>query len=897
MREQILPMVFEKSTDALLLMRNDGIAIDCNPATVRLLGCTSKSEIIGHHASKFWPEYQPDGRRSADRAAIILQQVESEGTLHFEWVHRRQDGELFPVEVVLTAIRIEDHQIIHVNWRDISRRRDAEEALAYRRALEKLITTISSAFINLPTENIPAGLQRALSDLGTFVKADRSYIFVYQDGHMHNPYEWCAEGITPQMNRMQSIPIEAMAWSNTRILRGEILNTPRVLDLPPQAQAEKDEFAKQGIQSVLVVPMERRGEVVGFIGFDAVRQPRKWPDEVVGLLRIAAGIIANVLDRRDAELALREANTRLENRVRERTQQLEQRRKVAESLRETLTIINSNQALSDILDHLVQQATELLQADAGTLYSLNTQIQTGRIEASVHVFEEDIRHLEFDLASTSGMEMLDIIEQRKPVIASWENDTIEQIRSDTNVSDDVRTRRLIVFERFNGSVAVPIFVRDEPFGALLLYYTDVQKLTEQDFEPAAILADQAALAIENTRLHQSAREKHAEAEQRRRVAEGLRDGLAVLNSERSLQDILDFIVQQAVDLLNTSGGALYLLDESRDMLHVGASYGLDSAYTSLEIPVGGAITGRAVAHNEPVSIPNIDDATALLERYLAEPNMPTGWGTALKRLKQDYNALISVPARAREHTLGTITLYYTNSQHFSDDVIALAVAFAGQAALVIENARLRDRVREAAVVEERNRLARDLHDAVTQTLFSASMIADTLPDLWNIDRADAQQQLNRLGQLTRGALAEMRSLLIELRPTRLVETDMMTLMRQLVDAAQGRSKVKIDLSMQGGCNLPDDVKITVYRVAQEALNNIMKHSGAENAFISLRCDERTVTLQVLDDGHGFNPGTIKIGHFGVGIMQERAEAIGATFFLDTHPGEGTDIQMMWRRHE
>jgi signal transduction histidine kinase len=251
--------------------------------------------------------------------------------------------------------------------------------------------------------------------------------------------------------------------------------------------------------------------------------------------------------------------------------------------------------------------------------------------------------------------------------------------------------------------------------------------------------------------------------------------------------------------------------------------------------------------------------------------------------------------RTHSQTYGAITLYYPAQQQFTDEVIELAAAFGGQAALVIENARLRERVRETAAVEERNRLARDLHDAVTQTLFSASVIADTLPELWEIDRADAHKQLTRLGQLTRGALAEMRTLLIELRPARLTEADMHTLLQQLVDAADGRSKVDMTLNVQGTCDPPPDVKIVFYRIAQEALNNIVKHAGAGHAFVSLRCDAQRVTLQVLDDGRGFDVHAIEGGHFGVQIMGERAASVGANFVIDTHPGEGTEIQVTWRQ--
>lgn len=892
-REELLSLAFDQSPDGLLLMHPDGQLIDFNPAAMRLLGFTDRDAMFRLRPTDVAPEFQPDGTRSSIRVAEVVQEAQRNGSACLEWTHLRADGQPLHVEVLLTHIECDGQDFIHINWRDINVRREMEDALAYRQSLEALLIRFSSYFINLPTEDIDTGIDQALAELGEFVEADRSYVFAYDGDFMHNRYEWCAEGIAPQIERMQHIPVDVMSWSNTRIRRGEILNTPVVADLPPEAQAEKDEFIIQHIQSVLVVPMERRGHVVGFMGFDAVRQQRLWPDAVVDLLRIAAGIIANVLDRRDAELALRETNATLEIRVRERTHELLQRQKIAESLRETLVVVNSNQSLEDTLDHLVKQAATITKATAATLYSVNHEKETGRIEATYDLFDDDARSLEFDLNSTSGQELLGIIQSRKPLAFTYDKRRIEMIRNDPNVSEFVRERRLHVYERYMGSVSVPLFVRDEPFGALLLYYDSIETLNEQPLEPVMTLAEQAALAIENARLHEAAQEKRTEAEQRRRVAEGLRDGLAILNSDRPLGETLDFVILQAVQLLETGGGALYLLDPKEQMLYVGASYGLDDSYTSLPLPVGGAITGRAVARGEPVSVPDMAAASELLAAYLHEPNISKEWMRALRQLRERYNAVLSVPVTTRGQVYGAITLYYPEHQQFSDDVIGLAVAFAGQAALVIENARLRERVRETAVVEERNRLARDLHDAVTQTLFSASMIADSLPDLWRIDREDAETQLGRLSQLTRGALAEMRSLLIELRPGRLVETDMKTLLQQLIDAARGRSKLNIRLNLQGNCELPADTKIVFYRVAQEALNNIIKHAGAQHVFMSMRCDGAQVSLQILDDGRGFDLQTIPTGHFGVQIMAERAAGIGAELVIDTHPGEGTDIQLIW----
>ncbi len=144
----------------------------------------------------------------------------------------------------------------------------------------------------------------------------------------------------------------------------------------------------------------------------------------------------------------------------------------------------------------------------------------------------------------------------------------------------------------------------------------------------------------------------------------------------------------------------------------------------------------------------------------------------------------------------------------------------------------------------------------------------------------------------------MRSLLIELRPARLAEADIRALLQQLINAAGGRSKVAFALNTSHEpCPMPDDVKIIIYRVAQEALNNVIKHAAAAQAFVSLRCTPQQMVLQVLDDGRGFEPERVPGGHFGLGIMRERAASIGATLIIDTEPGEGTEIELRWRRDE
>ncbi len=216
--------------------------------------------------------------------------------------------------------------------------------------------------------------------------------------------------------------------------------------------------------------------------------------------------------------------------------------------------------------------------------------------------------------------------------------------------------------------------------------------------------------------------------------------------------------------------------------------------------------------------------------------------------------------------------------------------------LNLANERLREKVAQDAVMAERTRLARDLHDAVTQTLFSTTLIADVLPTIWETNPDEGKRRLEEVRQLTRGALAEMRTLLVELRPNALVEVPLPTLLRQLTEAMISRSQINIQFSADGDGTgerkLPADVQVSLYRIAQEALNNVVKHAKASQAVVTLRVGE-SVRMTVADNGAGFDPSTVTSDHLGLKIMRERAEAIGARLLVYSEPGEGTQVSVIW----
>ena len=204
---------------------------------------------------------------------------------------------------------------------------------------------------------------------------------------------------------------------------------------------------------------------------------------------------------------------------------------------------------------------------------------------------------------------------------------------------------------------------------------------------------------------------------------------------------------------------------------------------------------------------------------------------------------------------------------------------------------------QAAAQAERDRLARDLHDAVTQTLFSASLIADVLPRLWERDPAAGRERLDELRQLTRGALAEMRTLLLELRPASLTEAELTPLLAQLVDAFTGRTRIATSLETARAAPVPPDVKIALYRIAQEALNNIAKHSGASHVMIELVCADESCLLTIRDDCCGFDASAVPADLLGLRLLRERAESVGAALMVESQVGHGTIIRVSWPQME
>jgi len=248
--------------------------------------------------------------------------------------------------------------------------------------------------------------------------------------------------------------------------------------------------------------------------------------------------------------------------------------------------------------------------------------------------------------------------------------------------------------------------------------------------------------------------------------------------------------------------------------------------------------------------------------------------------------------------LGVLRVDHTEPGHFTEERTRLLAAVASQTALAMRQAHLAARERDNAIAAERNRLARDLHDAVSQTLFAANLVAGTLnkdPEL----PAGARAQAGTLQRLNHGALAEMRMLMFELRPDALAALPLAELLQQAAAALAARGEIEMQVQVDA-VDPPPQVRIELYRIAQEALSNIARHSGAHEVQVRWRVQgssaaaaprgEQTGRLVICDDGHGFDTAAAPPGHFGLVNMRERAAALGGTLAVHSAAGAGTRIE-------
>jgi PAS domain S-box-containing protein len=567
---------------------------------------------------------------------------------------------------------------------DITEQKLADDELIHREAFENLLLSLATKFINLEPNDLDNAVNTALKDIGEFTEVDRSYLFTFSDdlNIMTCTNEWCAPGISPHIHELSNILVADRQWSNNKILNGEILYIPSVNNLPKEAQNEKLVFQQQNIKSLLAVPLVYQSNILGFFGFDSVQAEKSWSDDSVALLQMVASIITNAQENKKAHKALLAAYDDLEQRVSDRTLELE----------------IANYKLQKEIEQR-KQAEESLKISQA-LYS--------------EVFENSTKQLF--------------------IIEVMPNENFRILRTNPKHQQHSGLSPDQIWGKTIDEVIMP-----EVAQAIKQHYLDCIKARHAiEYEE---LGPSPYWDIENIRTFRT-----------------------------TVAPVFD--------------------DKGKIVRLVGASDDISDQKTAQKI---------------------------LMEQERAE-----------------------------------------------------------------------------AVANERGRLARELHDAVTQTLFSTTLTAEVLPKIFEKNPEAGLKKLGELRELTRGALAEMRTLLMELRPEALADAELHDLLQHLTNAFIARARVPIEFKIDGNCALPVEVKVAFYRITQEALNNITKHADPDQVILSLSCLPERFDLIIEDNGQGFDiKQELGSDHFGLKIMYERAKEVGAHLEIESHENQGTRIYLHW----
>ncbi|HBY99673.1 MAG: GAF domain-containing protein [Ardenticatenaceae bacterium] len=634
---------------------------------------------------------------------------------------------------------------------------------------------------------------------------------------------------------------------------------------------------QEGFRAVLAVPMKAKERVVGVIHL-ASRQARAFTVHDDQLL----GAMGN-------QIAVAIENARLYAETEQRALQLEIAGQVG---RQMTTILD--------IDQLLKQVADLIRESFGY--------------AHVHIFLMDEIRQEIVLRETSGSAAAAIKEEglrltigREGIIGQVAATGRPLVSNDVALAPHYRPHALVPETR--SELAVPLQIGPRIVGVLDVQSNTCNAFDNTDVKTLQILGDQIAIAIENARLFQETR-------QRFQAMAALHETSLNIVSRLDSQQVLQAILQRAADLLGAQGGSLGIYEPETSLIRKIAIHNLPAKYLGATLPLGEGVAGVVVETGEPL----------IVNDYLRwEGHSKTFADTPL-------DALIGVPLRWKGEIIGCLDVLDRGERRpFGQEDIWLLNSFADLASIAIKNAELYSEVKglsaelEQRVArrteqlattqaelaqkadqlqallyktihlqeEERARIARDMHDSTTQLILGALYATQAAREGLDTNLSAARENMAMVQQFLQQIEAEIRQTIRDLRPLILDAEGVVPALKQYVDRYQQRTEVRCTLRVTGEpARLNSEPEVAIYRIVQEALQNVAAHAGAKTVCVGIHFDPQAVRVTVEDDGRGFDSTTLSQragGHFGLIGMRERAWNIGAHLQVHSTPQQGTRV--------
>ncbi len=378
-----------------------------------------------------------------------------------------------------------------------------------------------------------------------------------------------------------------------------------------------------------------------------------------------------------------------------------------------------------------------------------------------------------------------------------------------------------------------------------------------------------------------------------RVQERTRELSALLEvsnnvaSTLELEPLLDLILDQLGTMVDYADSSLLVL-EGDELVTVGyrGSVPREQVLGTRFLPGHGEVIWAEFRNLEYVIIDDVWDDTPLARSYrevIGEERLRTEFG--------HVRSWLGLPLALKDRSIGLLALIHDEPDHFTNEHAELARTIANQAAVAIENARLYEQAQSAAALKERQHLARELHDSVSQALYGIALGARTARTWLDRDPTRVAAPLDYVLSLSEAGMAEMRALIFELRPESLESEGLVAALEKQAAALRARHGLEVRVDLCEEPDVPLEVKETVYRVAQEALHNAIKHAGADTVSLRLQCDAEGIVLEISDDGAGFDPSDSFPGHLGLKSMRERAGRLGGVLQVEGALGEGVHLHL------
>jgi PAS domain S-box-containing protein len=355
-------------------------------------------------------------------------------------------------------------------------------------------------------------------------------------------------------------------------------------------------------------------------------------------------------------------------------------------------------------------------------------------------------------------------------------------------------------------------------------------------------------------------------------------------STLELKPLLGTILEQLKTVVDYSGAAIYSVQEKRIMMldyrgpitlssmqRLCRDFERSPAYEQIR-------QGREAAFSEDLH--QVPDFVQAFQRELND------YG---ETVFEQFRSWIGVPLIASERVIGLVTLHHSRPQFYTLHHANLAFALANQAAVALENARLYEQAQSLAAMQERQRLARELHDSVSQELYGINLSAHSALEAIETDPAGAVEAMQRVIQYVEAGQAEMHALIFELRPESLETEGLVAALEKQVLVLRTRHRLTVEAFLGEEPDIALERKHAMYRIVQEALHNVVKHARATTVTLRLAQEERMLVLEVSDNGRGFDTEASFPGHFGLRSMQERAASLGGTLSIMSAAGQGTCV--------